>query len=100
MQTGHLSYCQCEECEKVRAVNRGLVVTKPHDTITGAFLPTGINSTNLGRSEVCLRVDMLGAEVGVLANEDAVYVATKDLPALIAKLQEVEGRLRAEGLLK
>jgi hypothetical protein len=73
---------------------------KPHETITGKFIKTGIRSSNRHGGAVAIRVDMTGREVGVLSMEDAIYVQSVDLPVLIKRLQEVESTLRAEGLLK
>jgi hypothetical protein len=55
---------------------------------------TGIKASNGRCEELLIRVGWPGTEVGILAgpNGPGIYVYKKDLPTLIAKLQEVEAQ--------
>ena len=52
---------------------------------------TGIKTSNGNGEELLIRVGWPGTEIGILAgpNGPGIYVYKKDLPTLIAKLQEV-----------
>lgn len=67
----------------------------------GKWFPTGVkSSTTSGEgtqgSEIWLRLDALGMEVGIVTQKTAIYVRRSDFPKLVQKLLEFQRILEGE----